>query len=30
MSGSILEMRGIDPRTFRMQSQRSTIWATFP
>ena len=26
----ILEMLGIDPRTFRMQSQRSTIWATFP
>ena len=25
-----LEMRGIDPRTSRMQSERSTIWATSP
>ena len=23
-------MRGIDPRTSRMRSKRSTIWATFP
>ena len=26
----VLEMRGIDPRTFRIQSERSTISATFP
>ena len=26
----VLEMRGIDPRTSRMQSERSTIWATSP
>ena len=26
----VLEMRGIDPRTSRMQSERSTISATFP
>ena len=25
-----LEMRGIDPRTSRMLSARSTIWATSP
>ena len=25
-----LEMRGIDPRTSRMQSESSTIWATSP
>ena len=25
-----IEMRGIDPRTFRMRSERSTIWATSP
>ena len=25
-----MEMRGIDPRTSRMQSERSTIWATLP
>ena len=25
-----LEMRGIDPRTSRMLSERSTIWATSP
>ena len=27
---NVLEMRGIDPRTSRMLSERSTIWATFP
>ena len=27
---NVLEMRGIDPRTSRMQSERSTIWATSP
>ena len=27
---NVLEMRGIDPRTCRMQSERSTIWATSP
>ena len=26
----VLEMPGIDPRTSRMQSERSTIWATSP
>ena len=26
----ILEMRGTDPRTSRMQSERSTFWATSP
>ena len=26
----VLEMRGIDPRTSRMRSKRSTIWATSP
>jgi hypothetical protein len=26
----IMEMRGIDPRTSRMLSERSTIWATSP
>ena len=26
----VLEMRGTDPRTSRMQSKRSTIWATSP
>ena len=26
----VLEMRGIDPRTSRMLSERSTIWATSP
>ena len=26
----VLEMRGIDPRTSRMESERSTIWATAP
>ena len=26
----VLEIRGIDPRTSRMQSERSTIWATSP
>jgi hypothetical protein len=25
-----MEMRGIDPRTSRMLSERSTIWATSP
>ena len=25
-----LEMRGIDPHTFRRLSERSTIWATSP
>ena len=25
-----IEMRGIDPRIFRMRSERSTIWATSP
>ena len=25
-----MEMRGIEPRTSRMQSERSTIWATSP
>ena len=25
-----LEMRGMDPRTSRMLSERSTIWATYP
>ena len=25
-----MELRGIDPRTSRMQSGRSTIWATTP
>ena len=25
-----LEMQGIDPRTSRMLSERSTIWATSP
>ena len=29
-SSEKLEMRGIDPRTSRMQSERSTIWATSP
>ena len=27
---NVLEMWGIDPRTCRMQSERSTIWATSP
>ena len=27
---NVLEMRGIDPRTSRMISKRSTIWATSP
>ena len=27
---NVLEMRGIDPRTSRMLSERSTIWATSP
>ena len=27
---NVLEMRGIDPRTSRMQRERSTIWATSP
>ena len=27
---NVLEIRGIDPRTSRMQSERSTIWATSP
>ena len=26
----ILELRGIDPRTSHMLSERSTIWATAP
>ena len=26
----VLEARGIDPRTFRMLSERSTIWAKPP
>ena len=26
----LLEMRGIDPRTSRMRSKRSTVWATSP
>ena len=30
MSGSSWEMRGIDPRTSRMLSERSSIWATIP
>ena len=25
-----MEMTGIDPATYRMQSDRSTIWATSP
>ena len=25
-----MEMRGIEPRTSRMQSERSTVWATSP
>ncbi len=25
-----MEMQGIDPRTSRMLSERSTIWATSP
>ena len=29
-SKNVLEMRGIDPRTSRMLSERSTIWATSP
>ena len=29
-SSAKLEMRGIDPRTSRMQNERSTIWATSP
>ena len=29
-SGGLVEMRGIDPRTSRMLSERSTIWATSP
>ena len=29
-SDYLLEIRGINPRTSRMQSQRSTIWATSP
>ena len=27
---NILELRGIDPRTSHMLSERSTIWATAP
>ena len=27
---NVMEMRGIDPRTSRMLSERSTIWATSP
>ena len=29
-SSKLFWMRGIDPRTSRMQSERSTIWATSP
>ena len=30
MSGSTFGDAGIDPRTSRMESERSTIWATPP
>ena len=29
-SKSLVELRGVDPRTSRMLSERSTIWATPP